>query len=144
VWYGQAVSAQAVPRSLHVHVLLLSLRAGPSSLLSAADRTTSGTELSRKEIPMTDMTVVQEKMKAIATAHTDYAKSFFEANRAYLEKLATIKAADEAIQITTDHMKSAYEAFVAEAIKINDMYKDFFKTAYDPTMAGMPKLKAVN
>jgi hypothetical protein len=93
---------------------------------------------------MTDMTVVQEKMKAIATAHTDYAKSSFEANRAYLEKLATIKAPDEAIQITTDHMKSTYETFVAEATKINDMYKDFFKTAYDPMMAGMPKLKAVN
>ena len=91
---------------------------------------------------MTDMTVVHDRMKAIATAHADYVKSSFEANKAYLD--ATIKAPDQAMQITTDHMKSAYETFVAEATKIGDMYKDFFKTAYDPTMAGMPKLAAVN
>src|SRR5271169_6442136 len=41
--------------------------------------------------PMTDTSVVQEKMKAIATAYTDYTKSAFEANKAYMEKLATIK-----------------------------------------------------
>ena len=91
---------------------------------------------------MTDMTAVQEKMKAIATAHTDYAKSCFEANKAYLEKLATIKAPDEAIQITTDHMKSAYETFVAESTKIGDMYKDFFKSGYEPMTVRTPKLAA--
>jgi len=30
---------------------------------------------------MTDITVVQEKMKAIVVAHTDYAKSSMEANK---------------------------------------------------------------
>jgi hypothetical protein len=81
-----------------------------------------------KELSMTDMTVVQDKMKAITTAHADYAKSSFEANKAYMEKLATIKASDQAIEITTDHMKSAYETFVAESTKIGDMYKDFFRS----------------
>ena len=91
---------------------------------------------------MTDMTVVHDKMKAIATAHGDYVKSSFEANKAYLEKLATIKAPDQAMQITTDHMKSAYETFVAESTKIGDMYKDFFKSAYEPMTVGTPKLAA--
>ena len=93
---------------------------------------------------MTDMTVVQDKMKAIATAHADYAKSSFEANKAYLEKLGTIKAPDEAIQITTDHMKSGYETSVAEATKISDMYKDFFKSAFEPMTVGTPKLTVVS
>jgi hypothetical protein len=92
---------------------------------------------------MTDMTVVQDKMKAIATAHADYAKSSFEANKAYLEKLGTIKAPDEAIQITTDHMKSAYETFVAEVTKIGNMYKDFYKSASEPMTVGTPKLAVV-
>jgi hypothetical protein len=87
---------------------------------------------------MTDMTAVQNKMKAIATAHADYAKSSFEANKDYLAKIATIKAPDQAMQLTTDHMKSTYETFVAEAAKISDMYKDFFKSAYAPMMAGTP------
>jgi ribosomal protein S17E len=97
-----------------------------------------------RNFQMTDMTVVQDKMKAIATAHGDYMKSSFEANKAYMEKLATIKAPDEAVQITTDHMKSAYETFVAEATKIGDMYKDFFKSAFEPMTIGTPKLSVVN
>jgi hypothetical protein len=91
---------------------------------------------------MTDMTVVHDKMKAIATAHADYVKSSFEANNAYLTKLATIRAPDQAMQITTDHMKSAYETFVAESTKIGDMYKDFFKSGYEPMTVGTPKLAA--
>ena len=51
------------------------------------------------------------------------------ANKAYMEKIVTTKAPDQAVQITTDHMKLAYETFVAEATKIGDMYKDFFKSA---------------
>jgi len=91
-----------------------------------------------------DLTVVQDKMKAIATAHADYAKSSFEANKAYLEKLVSIKAPNEAMQITTDYMKSAHETFVAEATKIGDMYKDFFKSAFEPMTVGTQKLAVVN
>ena len=93
---------------------------------------------------MIDMTVMQDKMKAIAAAHTDYAKTSFEANKAYLEKLTTTKAPDQAVQITTDHMKSAYEAFVAEATKIGDMYKDFFKSAFQPMTVARTELTVVN
>jgi hypothetical protein len=93
--------------------------------------------------PMTDMIAIQEKMQAIATAHADYAKSSFEANKTYMEKLATIKAPDQAMQITTDHMKSAYETFVAEATKIGNMYKDFFSSAIEPMSVGNPKLRVV-
>jgi ribosomal protein S17E len=91
-----------------------------------------------------DMTVVQDKMKAIATAHVDYIKSSFDANKAYMEKIATIKAPDQAMQITTDHMKAACETFVAEATKIGDMYKDFFKSAFEPMTVGTPKLAVSN
>jgi Phasin protein len=91
---------------------------------------------------MTDMTIVQGKMKAIATAHADYVKASFEANKAYMEKLATIKTPDQAMQITNDHMKSAYETFAAEATKIGELYKDFLKSTAEPMMAGMPKFAA--
>jgi len=90
------------------------------------------------------MIVVQDKMKAIATAHVDYLKSSFEANKAYMEKIATIKAPDQAMQITTDHMKAAYETFVAEATKIGDMYKDFFQSAFQSMTVATTKLTVVN
>ena len=82
---------------------------------------------------MTDFAPVQEKLTAIMTAHTDYAKASFEANKEYFEKLATLKTPDQAVQLTTDHMKSAYETFIAEAKKIGEMYKAFFATGFKPT-----------
>jgi len=93
---------------------------------------------------MTNLAPIQEKLTAITTAQTDYAKTVFEANKAYLEKLATVKAPDQAVQLTADHMKSAYETFMAESQKISEMYKDFFTTAMKPvTTAGIPTLKVV-
>ena len=85
---------------------------------------------------MIDMT----KMTAIAMAHTDYAKTSFEANKAYIEKLATIKAPDEAMKLVSEHMKSSYESFMAEAHKIGEMYKDFFQPATQPMAAKMVKI----
>jgi hypothetical protein len=48
---------------------------------------------------MTDLAPVQAKLTAITTAQTDYAKAAFEANKTYFEKLATLKAPDEALII---------------------------------------------
>jgi hypothetical protein len=93
---------------------------------------------------MTDLAPIQEKLTAIATAHTDYAKASFEANKAYFEKLATLKAPDQAMQLTTEHVKSAYESFVAESQKIGEMYKEFFATAFKPMSAAtVPALRVV-
>jgi hypothetical protein len=93
---------------------------------------------------MTDFAPIQEKLTAITTAQAEYAKSAFEAHKAYLEKLATVKAPDQALQLTTDHMKSGYETFVAESQKIGEMYKSFFTVAFKPMTAAMsPALKVV-
>ena len=93
---------------------------------------------------MFDMTAVQEQTKAIAAAHTEYAKATFEANKAYLEQLATAKAPDQAMQLMTAHMKTSYETFVAEAQKIGEMCKGLFETAVQPMTKAMPNLKVVS
>jgi hypothetical protein len=85
-----------------------------------------------EKITMTDLAPVQEKLAAIVTAHTDYAKSSFEAQKAYVEKLVTLKAPDQALQLTTDHVKSGFETFVAESKKFAEMYKSLFATAFAP------------
>jgi hypothetical protein len=93
---------------------------------------------------MTDFSAIQEKLTAITAAHGDYVKATFESNKAYFEKLATVKAPDQAMQLMTEHMKSAYETFVAESQKIGEMYKDFFSTALKPiTAVTLPGLRVV-
>ena len=81
---------------------------------------------------MVDFSGIQQHLTAITTAQTDYAKSSFEASKAYFVKLAGVKSPDKFMELTMEHTKSAYETFVAEATKIGDLYKDFAKEAFTP------------
>jgi hypothetical protein len=92
---------------------------------------------------MTNLAPIQERLAAITTAQTEYAKTVFEANKAYMEKLAAVRAPDQAVQLTADHMKSSYETFVAESQKIGAMYQAFFTTTMKPMTTGTPTLKIV-
>ena len=73
---------------------------------------------------MTDFASVQQHLTAITTAQTDFAKSSFEASKAYFEKLAGVKSPDKFVELTTEYVKSAHETFMAEATKIGDLYRN--------------------
>ena len=73
---------------------------------------------------------VQKHLTAITTAQTDFAKSSFEASRAYFEKLAGVKSPDTFVELTTDYAKSAQETFVTQATKISELYKAFAMEAF--------------
>ena len=81
---------------------------------------------------MTDFASVQKHLTAITTAQTDFAKSSFEANKAYFEKLADVKSPDKFLELTTEYAKSARETFVTEATKISELYKTFAQEAFTP------------
>jgi hypothetical protein len=84
---------------------------------------------------MVDFSGIQQHLTAITTAQTDFAKSSFEANKAYFEKLAGLKSPEKFMELTTEHTKSAFETFAAEAAKIGDLYKNFAKEAFAPITA---------
>ena len=79
---------------------------------------------------MIDIAGIQQKLTAITAAQTDYAKSSFEASKAYFEQLAAVKSPDKFMELTTAHTKSAIETFVAEATKIGDLYKNLATDAF--------------
>jgi hypothetical protein len=81
---------------------------------------------------MTDFSSVQQHLTAITTAQTDFAKSSFEASKAYFEKLAGVKSPDKFFEVSTEYAKSAQESFVAEATKIGELYKTFAQEAFKP------------
>ena len=85
---------------------------------------------------MYNVETIQKNLKAIATAHTDFAKTSFEQGKAYVEQLAQVKSLDKAVELHTQYAKSAFEMFIAEANKIGDLYKEFSKEAFAPLAAG--------
>ena len=87
---------------------------------------------------MTDFASVQKHLTAIATAQTEFAKSSFEANKAYFEELARVKSPDTFFELTTEYAKSAQETFVAEATKIRELYNAFAQEAFTP-LSFLPK-----
>ena len=91
-------------------------------------------------LAVTDFASVQKNLTAITTAQTDFAKSSFEASKAYFEKLASVKSPDKFFELSTEYAKSAQETFVAEATKIGELYKTFAKEAFTPfTSSFLPK-----
>jgi len=93
----------------------------PVSATNAFEAVTAATALSTKGL------------QAIATEVTDYSKKSFDKSRAHFEKLVGVKDVNEAIQLHSDFVKSAYEDFVAEATKIGGLYSDLAKEAFKPT-----------
>ena len=70
--------------------------------------------------------------KAIVVETADYAKKSFDQNAATFEKLAGIKSLDQAIQIQSDYLKSAYEGFVAHSTKTRELYTKLAQDSFAP------------
>jgi hypothetical protein len=70
--------------------------------------------------------------QAIAVEMADYSKKSFEDGSKALEKLFGAKTPEKAIEIQTDFAKASYEAFVAEATKMGELYADLAKEIYKP------------
>ena len=70
--------------------------------------------------------------QAIASEMTDYSKKSFEDGSKAMERLFGAKTLEKAIEIQTDFAKTAYEAFIAEATKIGELYADLAKETYKP------------
>lgn len=71
-------------------------------------------------------------VQAIATAHVDYAKKAMEHNSEFISHLTSVKEPAKVMELHSEYMKNAYEAFVAEAKKISELYTDLFKQATKP------------
>ena len=82
-------------------------------------------------------------LQDIAAAVSDYSRKSFENGSAFVEKLASVKSLDKAIEVQTDYAKTTYETLVAESTKIGEIYADLAKEAYKPFenyIARMPKV----
>ena len=91
------------------------------------------------ETVVASATTVQNGVQAIAAAYGDYAKKSFEDTRSFVEKLSGVKSLDKALEVQTEYVKSAYEAFVAESQKIAGLYTDLAKQSLKPLESAVAK-----
>lgn len=75
---------------------------------------------------------LSKNAQSIAVEATEYSKKAFETGSAALEKLASAKSLDKAVEIQTDYAKQAYEGFVTQATRMGELYAEMAKDAYKP------------
>jgi hypothetical protein len=77
--------------------------------------------------------------QAIAARMTDYSKhAFNDATRAF-EQLVGAKSIEHAIEIQSQYVKKAYDAWLAEASRLGEMYADMARSAYEPVERAVAK-----
>ncbi|MCO6185976.1 phasin family protein [Rhizobium sp. L1K21] len=82
-----------------------------------------------------------KSLQEIATEATDYTKKSFEDGVAHFEKLAGAKSIEEAFELQSAYVKTAFEKFVAQSTKMTEMYTDLAKDAYKPYETAVTQVK---
>jgi hypothetical protein len=75
---------------------------------------------------------VSKGFQAIAATVVDYSKKAFEDSTRTFEQLAGAKSFEQAWEIQSQYAKKAFDAHVAHASKVGEMYVDLARTAYRP------------
>ncbi len=73
---------------------------------------------------------------------SEYSKKAFAQNSAVVERLLGAKSVETAIQIQTEYAKSAYEGFVAQASKINEICVKLAAEAFKPVETAIARAQA--
>jgi hypothetical protein len=75
---------------------------------------------------------LSKNVQALAVEATDYSRKSFEEGTAALEKLTGARSLEKVVEIQTDYARKAYEGFVAQATRVNELYAEIAKDAYKP------------
>ena len=67
----------------------------------------------------------------IAAEASEYSRRSFNEMTAFMESLMSARGIEEAYQIQSGYMKSSYDAFVAEAAKLGELYAQLAKAGYN-------------
>ena len=84
------------------------------------------------DLAMASMAAMSKGVQALALETQDYSKKAMETGSAAMEDLLAAKSLDKAVEVQSDYMKTAYEAFVGQATKVNEMVVDLAKETYKP------------
>lgn len=70
--------------------------------------------------------------QSIASTVAEYSKKSFEDGTRAFEQLIGVKSVEQAWEIQSQYAKKAFDAYVAHASKLSEMYVDLARNAYRP------------
>lgn len=70
--------------------------------------------------------------QAIAATVADYSKKSFEDGTRTFEQFVGVKSVEQAWEIQSQYAKKAFDAYVAHAAKLSEMYADLARNAFRP------------
>jgi hypothetical protein len=81
---------------------------------------------------MKSFSAVAKGFQQIATETTDFTKRSYEHSAQTFEKLVQARSVEKVIEVQNDYATSAYQAWVAQAQKLGEIYADIAKETYKP------------
>lgn len=84
---------------------------------------------------------LSKNVQALAVEATEYSRKAFEDGAAAFEKLTAARSLEKAVEIQTDYARQAYEGFVAQTSRVNELYAEIAKDAYRPFETAVAKVK---
>lgn len=65
-------------------------------------------------------------LQTIASAYRDYTRKSFAEATSFIEKLATVRSLDKAVEVQSEYARQACETFAADSRKIRTLYHELF------------------
>ena len=78
--------------------------------------------------------------QAIAATVVDYSKKSFEDGTRAFEQLMGAKSFEQVWEIQSQYAKKAFDAYVAQASKVGEMYVNLARNAYQPVEQAAAKM----
>ena len=75
---------------------------------------------------------VNKGFQALAATVTDYSKKAFEDGTRAFEQLVGAKSFEQVLEIQSQYAKKAFDAYIAQASRLGEMYVDLARSAYKP------------
>jgi hypothetical protein len=84
-------------------------------------------------------TAMTKGLQNIAAESADFSRRSFEKGTQALEKVIAAKSVERAFEVQQGFMKEAYESFLTQLTKFNELYAATVKDAYRPFEAHIGK-----
>jgi hypothetical protein len=84
------------------------------------------------ELAGKSLSAMSEGLRALAADTADYTKKSFEMSAVNLEKLASVRSLDKAVEVQVDFARATYQDFVSHSARLGEFLTDVTKESMKP------------